>query len=306
MSSPDISIIIINWNTRDMLADCIDSIWHHADGLKLDIIVVDNASSDGSQAMLRESYPDVQLIANQDNVGFAKANNQAMQIAEGRYFLLWNSDAFAQPDSLQALLRLAEAQPQAGLIGAQLRNQDGSFQASHTPFPTLWQEFLILTALGRRMYGNSYPSHGPEAEHGPQQVDYVEGACMLVRREAYEQVGGLDEGYFMYAEEVDWCMSIKRAGWQIWYQPASKVTHLGGASSSGRRTRREADLYRSRVRFFNKHYGAFQAALLKGLIYSLTAVKIAVHKTARVLTGGRVGRPVTSLSHLHEKLSDIK
>lgn len=305
-SNPDITIIIINWNTRDMLADCLDSIRQHADGLNLDIIVVDNASSDGSQTMLQENYPDVQLIANQDNVGFAKANNQAMQVAQGRYFLLWNSDAFAQPDSMQALLRLADAQPKAGLIGAQLRNQDGSFQASHTPFPHLWQEFLILTALGRRMYGNSYPSRGPEEEYGPQQVDYVEGACMLVRREAYEQVGGLDEGYFMYAEEVDWCKTLKQAGWQIWYQPESKVTHLGGASSSGRRTRREADLYRSRVRFFNKHYGPFQTSLLKGLIYSLTAVKLVVHKTMRVLTGGRVGRPVTSLQHLHEKLSDIK
>ncbi|MDM8532211.1 glycosyltransferase family 2 protein [Anaerolineales bacterium HSG25] len=302
---PDISVIIVNWNTRDMLADCIDSIEQHADSLQLEIIVVDNYSSDGSQAMLQEKYPHVWLIANLDNVGFAKANNLAMKVARGRYFLLWNSDAFAVPDSMQSLYRLAESQPNAGLIGAQLRNKDGTFQASHTLFPNLWQEFLILTALGRKLHGNVYPSRGPEDERGPQRVDYVEGACMLVRREAFQQVGGMDEGYFMYAEEVDWCFSLQTGGWQVWYQPESKVTHLGGASSSGRRTKREGDLYRSRVRFFRKHYGNRQAQLLKGLIYGTTLAKTVVHGGLRMITKGRIGRQVVTLSHLRKQLQDV-
>lgn len=303
-SAIKISVIIVNWNTKDMLADCIDSIEQHAGDLDLEIIVVDNASSDGSPAMIRERYPEVHLIANQENVGFARANNQAMEIAQGDFFLLWNSDAFALPNSIQILLELALEQPRAGLIGAQLRNVDGTFQASHTPFPNLWREFLILSSIGRKLYGR-YPSHGPEDELGPQIVDYVEGACMFVRRQAYEEVGGLDEGYFMYAEEVDWCYAMQKNGWQVWYQPRSKVTHLGGASSATRRARREADMYQSRVRFFYKYYGDWHAILLKLLIYSLTVIKIGVHGTLRFVTNNRMGRPVTTLRNLHEKLNSI-
>jgi N-acetylglucosaminyl-diphospho-decaprenol L-rhamnosyltransferase len=301
----EISIIILNWNTRDLLAKCLDSLEQHKGDLQLEIIVVDNASSDGSQAMLREKYPQVQLIANGQNVGFAKGNNQAMEVARGNYFLLWNSDAFATPGALQALLHLAEKEPKAAIIGAQLRNADNSFQASFTPFPNQGREFLILTGLGRALFSPVYPSLGPEEEKGPQVVDYVEGACLLVRREAYQEVGGLDEGYFMYAEEVDWCYTMVKHGWQVWYQPEAKVIHLGGASSTGRRTHREADLYRSRVRFFRKHYGSRSAQLLKLQIYTLTVVKNIVHGTLRRLSRGRYGRPVVSLQHLATQLEDV-
>jgi GT2 family glycosyltransferase len=299
------SVIIINWNTRELLANCIDSIEQHSSGLQLEVIVVDNGSTDGSQVMLQEKYPHVQLIANQENVGFARANNQAMRVAQGAYFLLWNSDAFATPGAIQSLLRLAEREPKAGIIGAQLRNADGTFQASHTPFPNQWQEFLILTGLGRAWQGGFYPSFGPEEEKGPQVIDYVEGACLLVRREAYQAVGGLDEGYFMYAEEVDWCYSMRRHGWQVWYQPEARVIHLGGASSAGRRTRREADLYRSRIRFFRKHYGGRSAQLLKTQIYLLTAIKGIFHGALRGLSGGRYGRPVVSLRYLATQLKEV-
>jgi N-acetylglucosaminyl-diphospho-decaprenol L-rhamnosyltransferase len=301
----EISVIILNWNTRDLLAQCLDSLEQHKADLQLEVIVVDNASTDGSQAMLQEKYPQVQLIANSQNVGFAKGNNQAMQIAQGDYFLLWNSDAFATPGAIQALLRLAEKEPKAGIIGAQLRNADNSFQASFTPFPNQWQEFLILTGLGRTLIGHAYPSLGPEEEKGSQIVDYVEGACLLVRREAYQEVGGLDEGYFMYAEEVDWCYTLVKHGWQIWYQPEAKVIHLGGASSTGRRTHREADLYRSRIRFFRKHYGSRSAQLLKLQIYALTAIKNIAHGTLRRLSRGRYGRPVVSLQHLATQLEEV-
>jgi N-acetylglucosaminyl-diphospho-decaprenol L-rhamnosyltransferase len=301
----EISIIILNWNTRDLLAKCLDSLEQHKGDLQLEIIVVDNASSDGSQAMLREKYPQVQLIANGQNVGFAKGNNQAMEVARGNYFLLWNSDAFATPGAIQALLHLAEKEPKAAIIGAQLRNADNSFQASFTPFPNQGREFLILTGLGRALFSPVYPSLGPEEEKGPQVVDYVEGACLLVRREAYQEVGGLDEGYFMYAEEVDWCYTMVKHGWQVWYQPEAKVIHLGGASSTGRRTHREADLYRSRVRFFRKHYGSRSAQLLKLQIYTLTVVKNIVHGTLRRLSRGRYGRPVVSLQHLATQLEEV-
>jgi N-acetylglucosaminyl-diphospho-decaprenol L-rhamnosyltransferase len=269
---PDISILILNWNTRDLLVKCLDSIAHTAGNLSAEIVVVDNASSDGSRAMVRERFPNVRLIENETNVGFARGNNQAMAVSSGRYALLANSDAFVWPGAIRALVDLADSQPQAGIVGAQLVNADGSFQASYTRFPI---------------------------------VDYVEGACLLVRRKAFEEVGGLDESYFMYAEEVDWCYAMRAKGWQVWYQPAAKVTHLGGGSSYNRPLEREADLYRSRVRFFRKHYGARTAELLKLQIYVFTAIKIFVHKLLRAVSGGRYGRPVVPLRYLATRLREI-
>jgi N-acetylglucosaminyl-diphospho-decaprenol L-rhamnosyltransferase len=301
----DLSIIIVNWNTRQMLADCLDSIKATLENLTFEVIVVDNGSTDGSQAMLGERFSHVRLVQNQENVGFARANNQAMELGKGHYMLLLNSDALLLPHAVQAMFDLAEAKPQVGIVGACLLNVDGSFQASHTPFPNLWQEFLILSGVGRMLYGPWYPSRGPEEDKGPQKADYVEGACMLVRREAFEELGGLDEGYFMYAEEVDWCYAMRERGWQVWYQPAAKVMHLGGGSSRDRRHQREADLYRSRMRFFRKRHGDGAARLLKVQIYTLTAVKIAVHGLLRLASGGRYGRPVVSLRHLVMELREV-
>jgi N-acetylglucosaminyl-diphospho-decaprenol L-rhamnosyltransferase len=299
-----LSVIIVNWNTRDLLAQCLQSVYDTAGKLQPEVIVVDNASTDGSPAMLRQRFPQVHLIENRENVGFARANNQAIERCEGDYVLLLNSDALLLANAAQAMLNLAEAKPRAGIVGAHLLNADSSFQASYTPFPNLWQEFLILSGLGRILYGCWYPSRGPEEDKGPQIVDYVEGACMLVRREAFEDVGGLDEGYFMYAEEVDWCYALREKGWQVWYQPTAKVIHLGGGSSRNRRTQREADLYRSRVRFFRKHYGDKAAWLLKLQIHSLTMIKIVVHGLLRLVTRGRYGRSVVPLRRLAMELRE--
>ncbi len=302
---PDLSVIILNWNTRDLLAQCLDTVIQNAGDLTLELIVVDNASTDGSLDMLSARFPQVRVMANTQNVGFARGNNQGMAVSQSRYFLLLNSDAFITPGALPALIHLADQQPRAGIVGAQLLNADGTFQASHTSFPNLWREFLILTGLGRRLYGRWYPSCGPQEAQGPQVVDYVEGACLLVRPEAFKATGGLDEGYFMYAEEVDWGYAMRQQGWQVWYQPAAKIIHLGGGSSQGRRTQREADLYRSRVRFFRKNYGHTSARLLKWLIYGLTGLKIVAHYLLRLLSGGRMGRPVVSLRRLAAELREV-
>ena len=301
---PDVSIIVVNWNTHDLLAGCLNSVAASAGELDLEIIVVDNASTDGSQAMLQQTFPHARLIANVENVGFARANNQGLAACQGRYALLLNSDALLTANALQAMLDLAESEPHAGVVGAHLRNQDGSFQASHSPFPNLWQEFLILSGLGRLLYGRPYPSRGPEENRGPQVVDYVEGACLLVRRAAFEQVGGLDEGYFMFSEEVDWCYAMREKGWQVWYEPAARVIHLGGGSSRNRQPQREGDLYRSRIRFVRKHYGITAAWLLKAQIVGFTAVKSVAHGLLRLASGGRYGRQVVSLRHLAVQLRE--
>jgi N-acetylglucosaminyl-diphospho-decaprenol L-rhamnosyltransferase len=300
----EVSIIVVNWNTRQMLADCLNSVETSAVGVACEVIVVDNDSTDGSQAMLRSQFPQVRLIQNDRNVGFARANNQALAASRGRYALLLNSDALLSASALQAMLKLAESEPRAGIVGACLLNADGSFQASYTLFPHLWQEFLILSGLGRLFYGRWYPSRGPEENKEPHIVDYVEGACLLVRREAFEEVGGLDEDYFMYAEEVDWCYAMREKGWQVWYQPAARVIHLGGGSSQGRQTRREADLYRSRVRFFQKHYGSGTAWLLKLQIYAFVAIKTVVHRLLRWVSSGRYGRQVVPLHNLVKELNE--
>ncbi|HVN55447.1 MAG TPA: glycosyltransferase family 2 protein [Anaerolineaceae bacterium] len=297
-----ISIIIVNWNTRLLLRECLDSVRAYSDGLNCEVIVVDNASSDGSPEMLDREYPEIRLIQNETNTGFARANNQAMQVSEAEYFLLLNSDARLQPGSISSLLEAAKCHPGLGIAGARLLNPDGSFQASHTSFPTLWREFLILSGLGRAFRGGWYPSHGPEIEKGLQKVEYVEGACLFVRREAYLQVGGLDEGFFMYAEEVDWCYRMGLAGWEVWYQPLSVIIHHGSASSTGRRTQREGDLYWSRIHYFRKHYGPTAADRLKILIFWLTAAKGIYYSGVKLLQRGRSGRAVISVKDLFYKL----
>ena len=302
---PGISVVIVNWNTRALLSECITAVEREAAAVVHDIWVVDNGSSDDSVTMLRRDFPHVHVIESKVNLGFAGANNLAMQRSTGRYLLLLNTDAIVTPGSILALLELAEKAPRAGIVGAHLLNPDGSFQASHTNFPTLWQEFLILSTIGRRLRGPWYPSHGPEGTKGPQRVDYVEGACLLVRRDALEEVGGLDEGYFMYAEEVDWCKRMHAAGWEVWYQPAAKVVHIGGASSANRKPSREADLYRSRVRYFRTYHGALQAGLLKGMIVSFAAVKQVGHALLRRLTGNQRGRQVVAVDDLLVALRNV-
>jgi len=305
MENTELSIIIVNWNTRDLLAECLQSLISTIHESPYEIWVVDNASTDDSLPMLSKSFPSVNIIANTENVGFARANNQAMEKSTGEFMLLFNSDAVALPGSIQAMLQLAKNNPQIGIVGALLKNTNGSFQASHTPFPTLWQEFLILTGIGRRLFGYYYPSRGPEIEIGPQSVDYIEGACMLVRRQAYQIIGGIDERYFMYAEEVDWCQSMQESDWEVWYQPKAEIIHHGGGSSLGRRTRREGDLYQSRVLFFSKHYGKNRTRALKAMIYTITTIKFMIHNGVRLLSGNKLGRRVISPKELSAKLKGI-
>ncbi len=300
----DISIVIPAWNTCELLAVCLDAVAQTSDSLAVETIVVDNASTDDTAAVLGERYPSVRLIRSDKNVGFAGAANRGAAVSAGRYLLFLNSDARLLPRALAALHALAEAQARAGVVGAQLLNPDGSFQASHARFPTLSQEFLILSGLGRLLYGRAYPSHAAHEERGPQPVDWVSGACLLVRRAAFDALGGFDTGYFMYAEEVDLCYRMRSAGWQTWYEPAAHVLHIGGASSSGHHpAEREAALSCGRVRFFRTHYGDAAAARLQLLIYCFTAVKIVIHGCLSRLSAGRYGRRVIPIHDLRRHLN---
>ncbi len=302
---PELSVIYVNWNGSQLLRKSIAALQDAITGFDYDIWVVDNASTDDSASMLRASFPQVHLIQNKINAGFAQANNQAMELAQGRYFLLINTDAFAAPQAINQLYKLAEEQPKAGIIGARLINPDGSFQASYVDFPNLLQEFLITSGLGRRLYGSWYPNHSPEAYAVAQKVDYVQGACLLVRRSAYQTVGGLDEGYFMYSEEVDWCYTMHRAGWEVWYQPSACITHLGGASSWSRSIQRETDLYVSRVRYFRKNHGSLKAGILEVMLISLAGVKFAAHSILKAIDSHRFTRMSVSPILLMNRMRKI-
>jgi len=303
---PDLSVVIVNWNTRDLLAQCLKSVYETASGVDFEIIVVDNASTDGSVEMVRERFPHVHIIANSENVGFVHANNQALACCRGRYVLLLNSDTQVLPGSLYKAVQFMDEHPRAGMVGVRLLNPDGTFQASYTPFPTLWREFLMLSGLGRWLVRQTFPSYGPQAERGAQHVKgYLEGAYLMARRQAVGEIGGLDEHIFMYAEDVDWCYRFHQAGWEVWYLPDAPIVHYGGQSTRKRRERMEAELYRSRVYFFRKHYGKAAATCLKVLIYAMTLPKMLIHGILRFVTKGRRGRTVTSWKELRLALGGL-
>jgi GT2 family glycosyltransferase len=264
----DLSIIIVNWNTRDLLCQCLRSIQETADGIAYEIVVVDNGSADGSLPAVREAFPLVQLIANAENLGFARANNQGIRASRGRHVLLLNSDTLVRPGALAALVGFLEQHSDVGIVGPELLNRDGSVQLSWAAFPTLWSELSGKNIRARR---RRPARDGREAYS----VDWIGGACLLIRRAAIEQIGLLDERFFMYSEETDWCFRAWEQGWQVCYYTAARVVHFGGQSSRRASARMKAQLYRSKLLFMAKHYGALPAASL-GLLLQLLFVSRAL------------------------------
>jgi GT2 family glycosyltransferase len=294
----DISIVLVSWNTRDLLLACLDALPDAIGVLRADVWVVDNGSVDGSVAAVCAWRPveaglPVYIIANERNAGFAAANNQAIVASAGRYVLLLNSDTVARPGSIERLVRFADERPGAGLVGAMLLNPDGSYQGSFADFPSLRSELLSASGLGERLFGRWYPNYGPGQAQAARQVDYIQGACMLARRAAVEQVGLLDEEYFMYNEEIDWCLRMRCAGWETWYLPGARIVHYGGQSTKQVRHAMVQALYRSKVRFFRKHYGPLPAAILRaGFVAVLRAKWLALMLLAAARHGARVGPPI--------------
>ena len=255
MSAPDLSIVLVNWNTRDLLLSCLASLPAGLGGCSAEIWVVDNGSSDGSVAAVAAAHPEVRLMANRDNRGFAAANNQAIAASRGRYIVLLNSDTLVRPGALAALARFLDVHREVGIVGPELRNGDGSLQHSWAAFPTLGSELLGRNVRARRPYTTR---DGGEAYS----VDWVGGACFVIRREAIAQVGLLDEQYFMYSEEADWCWRARQRGWLVCYYPAAPIVHLGGQSSRMASARMRAELYRSKLIFFYKHRGLARSTAL--------------------------------------------
>jgi len=268
LPSVDLSIIIVNWNTKDLLNQCLKSLNQTFQRLKMEIFVVDNGSTDGSGEAVKEARPEVILIDNPSNLGFARANNQALRLSTGKYTLLLNPDTQVKGESIETLKAFMDKHPEAGVVGAQLLNSDGSKQNSIANFPSLATELLNKSVL-RWLFPKTFP--GKEKTYSePIEVDSVVGACMTVRREVMEKVGLLDEDYFLFLEETDWCYRVKNAGWKIYHHPQAEIYHFQGKSAEKDKKRAKVEYYRSRYRFFKKNRGAWQwFVLLVGLLIKL-------------------------------------
>ncbi len=260
-----LSIIIVNWNVRELLRACLRSIFTQAGKLDLEVIVVDSASSDGSAAMVAEEFPQAVLLAQTENVGFPRGNNIGLAAAAGRYVLLLNPDTVVVGEALQTLVAYLDDHPEVGVAGPQLLFPDGTVQSSRRRFPTLltglfestWLEPIAPKRLLDRYYARDFP------DEAAGRVDWVVGAALMTRRQVVEQVGGMDPGYFMYSEELDWCRRIVDAGWTVVYLPAALIIHFQGKSSEQASTARHIHFNRAKLRYFRKYHGRLAAGLLR-------------------------------------------
>ncbi|MCX8043581.1 MAG: glycosyltransferase family 2 protein [Desulfobacterota bacterium] len=248
----DISFIIVNWNTKALLLDCLASIKKTVHGLSYEIFVVDNGSVDGSAAAVRGTFGrDIHLIENSANLGFARANNQALQQTCGRYVVLLNSDTVLRNGAIATLIAFLDDHPDAAMAGPAMVDEHGTPQNSFDNFPTLATELLNKSLL-RLLFPRRYAGKAGAAA-APFEVDSLIGACMAVRRSAIEQVGMLDEDYFFFLEETDWCLRLRTAGWHIYHVPSVQIVHLQGRSKKQRPARAWVEYYRSLYLFFKKH-----------------------------------------------------
>jgi len=247
----DISFIIVNWNTRDILMDCLNSIYETVKDIDVEIYVVDNNSTDGSQAAVKNGFADVKLIENETNTGFGYANNQALRIMQGRFAVLLNSDAVLKENSVKRLLAFMTTTPRAGIAGVQLLNDDGSRQNSIDNFPSSETEIFNKSIL-RLFFPGKYPSKNMSYKD-PIEVDSVIGACMMVRKEAIGDVGVFDEDYFIFLEETDWCFRMNKKGWKVYHVPDAEVFHLSGHSKKRTPWRSQIEYYISLYKFFKKN-----------------------------------------------------
>ncbi len=280
----ELSTIVVSWNTRDLLNQCLDTLDAATGHLRHETIVVDNGSTDGTLEMVANRRVPAQLLANDANLGFATANNQGLGIASAPIALLLNSDAFTNADSIDRALSLLAAEPRAAIVGVRVLNTDGSLQAAQGAFPTLADDLSASIGVDRWL------SREHESSLGPRPVDWVHGSCMFVRTSAFRDAGGFDPRFFMYSEEVDWCLRLWRSGWEVWYDPAATVVHLGGGSSRSHDLRRRTALYRSRLGLRRRIGGpASSAALWAGMSAGLVA-RVVARSAVQAVGVGQIGR----------------
>ncbi len=308
--TPEISVIIASFNTRDLLRECLTQLMEQASALSTQIIVVDNASRDGSADMVAKEFPAIELIRSEVNLGFAGANNLGFQRASGRYVVLLNSDAFMEPGVLARSVELMKANPRVGLAGGALIGRDGSWQASARMYPSVLNEFLSISGLSCRFarskfFGRQDRTWAPANQ--PASIDWVPGAYSIISREALEAVGYFDEQFFLYYEEVDLCHRIKNAGFEIWYWPELRIVHLGGESSktitslSMSKYGSQLTLWRMRSEFlyYRKYNGvrAIFALWVEEFWHRLRLLKVALQNNDETKAKSEYSRQIIGLLH---------
>lgn len=277
---PDLTIVIVNWNVGKLVCQALRSIYegpaaHEVEGklflgdLATEIVVVDNASDDDSVAHIRRAFPHITLIESPANVGFAAGNNLALRGCRSSYVLLLNPDTEIVGNAIVTMVRYLETHPKVGVVGPQLRYGDGSYQSSRRRFPTLCTAICESTLLAEWFPHNPWLRRyhmADTSDEEPQRVDWVNGACMLVRGEILTQVGLLDETFFMYSEELDWCRRIKQTGWQIVYLPSATVVHHEARSSDQVTALKHIRFNVSKIHYFAKHHGPLAALVLRAYL----------------------------------------
>lgn len=275
---PDVSIVIASWNAKRHLLECLRAVEADAGSVAIETIVVDNASTDGSPEAVEQEFSWATLIRNAENLGFARASNIGIESASGRYLCLMNSDVLARPGALGALVRFMDSRPTVGLVGARILNPDGSLQPSCRTFPGFANSLSCALAAYRLLPTSArfsaevmtYWSHDAERS-----VDAVSGCFCLARREAVRDVGLLDERFFFYSEDVDWCMRFHAAGWDVRFCPEAEAVHVRAASSSAAAQRFAVEKQRARLHLYRKHYSRAAVAYFMALAFVHHVVRIA-------------------------------
>jgi GT2 family glycosyltransferase len=276
-TAADVSVVVVNWNTRDELRRCLASVFGETKDVSFEVFVVDNASADGSAEMVRREFPQVELIANADNRGFAAANNQALLRARGRYCLLLNPDTRVLDGAIDRCVRLADETPDVGALGCQVLEGEGAVQRTCFRFPSVFDEILTRTGLARALPGGG-PTMKDWDRTTARDVDVVSGMFLLVRREAMDEVGLMDEAYFVYAEEADWCFRLRRAGWRNAFTPAARIVHEGGGGKSTAQVKvaMHVQLQKSMLVFHRKNRGLASYLALKAVYVATNAARAAL------------------------------
>lgn len=287
----DVSVVIVTRSNRKYLEPCLASLIGPPYRHTYDVVIVDNGSTDGTQDWLKATHPAVTLIDNGANVGLSRACNQGIAASTGRYVLLLNDDTLVTAEALDGMVDFLDRTPEAGAVGGRLMNEDGTVQACYNSFSTLREEAMIATRLGEALWPG-YPSVMDATEVA--RVDWICSACILLRRAALDQVGLLDEEYFIYGDEVDLQYRLQKAGWGVYFLPGADTLHYGGRSLD--RWKRRRMVYRGKMLFYRKHYGPLRTAALRLLFASLSIAKLAWWGGQSVLPWRRerAGREITS------------
>jgi GT2 family glycosyltransferase len=264
----DLSVIIVSWNVREFLAACLDSIAAHAGDLDIEVIVVDSYSSDGTVEMVRERYQWVKFLPQSTNIGFTRGNNLGLSAAQGRYLMLLNPDTEVVGDALSRMVRYLDDHPDVGVVGPRTLNSDGSTQSTRRRFPTFatalfestWLQPIAPHQVLDRYYARDI------ADNDIADVDWVQGSALMMRRKAYAQIGGLDEQYVMFSEEMDWCKRVRNAGWRVVYLGDAAIIHHGGKSTEQVSAMAHIYFQSSKIHYFRKFHGPLAAVALRAFL----------------------------------------